>query len=337
MRFFRVWRRWRGFTLVELLVVIAIIAILIGLLLPAVQKAREAAARTTCQNNLKQMSLGTINCCDTHGGAIPPSLGLYPSFMQQVDGNGNGSTLFHILPYIEQQALYQGSAIPASFPNCGNPNTGTQPLQPVADERNGCHLTYSEWGPTLINFPAWQAGQGEQPLATVKTYICPSDPSFPVAGKVNGASYGLNGQVFLGSGGWSLGSVWGSGGVRFPSYLQDGTSNTMFYTEKEYGPSKDIFNSWCPGSGSNYFPDWGPELYCADCGNQPTGPIAAILPQIQPAPNQIDECRASTGHTGGFNVALADGSVRFVGITVTPASFWAVITPNAGDIPASDW
>ena len=99
---FRLGYRWRGFTLVGLLVVIAIIAILIGLLLPAVQKAREAAARTTCQNNLKQMGLGTINCCDTNQGIIPPSLGLFPAVLKQTDGNGNGGLEFHILPYIEQ-------------------------------------------------------------------------------------------------------------------------------------------------------------------------------------------------------------------------------------------
>src|SRR5579885_546836 len=100
-------RRWRGFTLIELLVVIAIIAILIGLLLPAVQKVREAAARTQCSNNLKQISLGTINCADTHQGTLPGDAGAYPvMIVGGAPGNGDGGVLFHLLPYIEQGNLY---------------------------------------------------------------------------------------------------------------------------------------------------------------------------------------------------------------------------------------
>src|SRR5438128_353005 len=101
--------RWRGFTLIELLVVIAIIAILIALLVPAVQKVREAAARTECSNNLKQIVLATIDCADDHVGKLPPGLGNYPHQNEGITGNGSGGIFFHILPYVEQTNAYKNS------------------------------------------------------------------------------------------------------------------------------------------------------------------------------------------------------------------------------------
>src|SRR5215210_7456958 len=101
--------RRRGFTLIELLVVIAIIAILIGLLLPAVQKVREAAARISCANNMKQLGLATINCADQNSGILPTGMGTYPNVDGDRNRGGYGSTFFHILPYIEQDNLYKSS------------------------------------------------------------------------------------------------------------------------------------------------------------------------------------------------------------------------------------
>jgi prepilin-type N-terminal cleavage/methylation domain-containing protein len=90
----------RGFTLIELLVVIAIIAILIGLLLPAIQKIRAAAARTQSSNNLKQMGLAIHNLAGANNTRMPPSAGPFPP------GGPSSSLFFHILPYIEQDNVY---------------------------------------------------------------------------------------------------------------------------------------------------------------------------------------------------------------------------------------
>ncbi len=298
MPFFRALRRWRGFTLIELLVVIAIIAILIGLLLPAVQKVREAAARSQCSNNLKQLSLGMINMADTYGGKLPGSIGLYPQVVHPWVGatnNGDGGTLLHLLPFIEQDNLYKSALVGAGV-----------------DGRNNNLPTYSQW-------------TGQVQNAKIKTYICPSDPT-QQDGRPARSSYGVNGQVFR-EGYWALNTL------RFPAAFTDGTSNTIFFTDKL---------AWCNTGGhpDNYWPDWGPVFSSDDFGD-PTG-VTAPGPQIQP--RQLGSGQAvcngslaSSPHTAGIQAGLADGSVRFVSGSISPTTWWFALTPNGGETLGSDW
>lgn len=189
----RLLRRWRGFTLIELLVVIAIIAILIGLLVPAVQKVREAAARIQCSNNLKQMALGAQNFHDVYK-KLPPAW-YNPGDNNYAYGPSNqGGTFWFILPYIEQGPLFTGC-------NGGVFNTSPQ---------------------------TGQAGYAQP----IPIYLCPASPNnSPVqmwGGGWAAGDYAANFQVFGVPASGALDSS-----ARLGASFRDGTSNTVMFTEKE--------------------------------------------------------------------------------------------------------
>jgi prepilin-type N-terminal cleavage/methylation domain-containing protein len=323
MPLFRAFRRWRAFTLIELLVVIAIIAILIGLLLPAVQKVREAAARIQCSNNLHNMGLAAHNCHDANG-KLPPLLGRFTE-PGPASGQPNnppwGNVHFFLLPYIEQDNFYKSTWDPNVDGN--NSSQGYRPW-------------LNRWKP-------------------IKTYICPSDPSIPANGLganvyVGGwsdnpslCSYASNAQVFATvdvNGNIISPSLW-EGSARIPASFPDGTSNTILFAEKygvcgryqnsggnPAGSGGTVWNWWSTDSAAPAFAAWG---------GGSVGPASKF--QVQPSPYQTN-CNpylTATAHTGGMQVCLGDASVRTLNPGLSSATWWYACTPAGGETLGSDW
>ncbi|HEY7424027.1 MAG TPA: DUF1559 domain-containing protein [Gemmataceae bacterium] len=295
-------RRQRGFTLIELLVVIAIIAILIGLLLPAVQKVRDAAARASCQNNLKQITLATVNCSDTNQGKLPPGDASFYPVNTPTIGGYQGGELFQIMPFMEQSNFAQQSLLTDAQPMWdGNPQTWVD--APPAGNGPGGPYYGPHWSNTI-----WNGN-----LRSPKTFICPADPTVGTEqrqGMTN--SYGANGLVFV-----------NGGGTTYPSSIMDGTSNTVFYPEVYSTDTQGHMNDW---AGNN-------QLFT----NGDNAGIGPSYPQFGVVPSAIQIDRPASAHTAALNVGMGDGSVRIVTPGVSPQTWWFAITPAGGETLGPDW
>ena len=322
--------RRHGFTLIELLVVIAIIAILIGLLVPAVQKVREAANRAQCINNLKQIGLAAHSYHDGQKH-LPPGLGYYPTAQDGVFGG----SFFHLLPHLEQDNLFRSSLGVVPFP---------APVGPISVYYPGNNKVYSQ---------------------RVPVFLCPSDPSVGPDGVVliNGFSFGAScyGPNALVTGAANLSTkpytLNPQGKARLDADFTDGTSNTIFYAEKfarctntTMAPQfQDGGAAWAYCANGTF--SWQPEpmnvpvkmflsAFCipmmANLGAPDAlGPTSRF--QVQPAKGKCDPTRAATAHASGMQVCLADASVRSLAPSLSGTTWWAAVTPRDGDVLGSDW
>lgn len=333
----------RGFTLVELLVVIAIIAILIGLLLPAVQKVRDAAYRAQCQNNIKQIAIAAHNA-HSEFGRFPPQAGTF-------NGAWYGPLFFHLLPYIEERSLWS-NADKLDY----TAQVGTLAPNPGSTVNIG------------LVWPVWQSVTAPRFLRQnrVKIYQCPSDPTLGNAidwGNGDG-TYAGNFLVFggvknvnttptIGPGGnyqW----VW-DGKANLASTITDGASNTILFAEKYArcdGTGSPGGNWWMrgvfmgsqsgPGTGADdsYPGDRLSPVFGGGIGWDNVAWLQGTASKFQVQPRnplataaqggQCDRRLASTPHAA-MHVGLADGSVRILTREINAAIWAAALTPNGAD------
>lgn len=294
-------KRPRGFTLIELLVVIAIIAILIALLLPAVQQAREAARRSQCKNNLKQIGLAFQNYHDTFNTFPPGYVDERGSGGTIADNEGHWAWSAMILPYLDQAPLYNqmnpGSTTASTALNDANVRTSMQ--QPLTVFR--CP---SDTGPNLNGNGGQeiQADSGTNYGLPVSNYVASNNNrTLRQSRSTNGANGGSA----------ATGAFWRDSNLRFRD-ITDGSSNTILVGERSYKVGTVDFYAGTLYAAREFGGTGGPEQAS---GNQ--GLIAifgASTYAINPAsPSTVSTRQAfSSQHTGGAHFVLADGAVRFI-------------------------
>ena len=336
--------RFRGFTLIELLVVIAIIAVLIALLLPAVQQAREAARRTQCKNNLKQLGLACHNYLDN-----------YKQFPQNYDGRGylensgqgwQGGTgcfgwLVMSLPYLDQAPLYnqfnfsdqggtpgQGSRgwtsniniVPAqtivnAFMCPSNPQATKQGVGVAGcgggGTPNGVQVGRTDYTGSM-GFIAgdWRSCLVQDGGSIPLTKANPAGPGVVLD------AWGNTTTVYLGG----MNGVFSFAGTAKISDIVDGTSNTILMMEDHH---------WSRGKAQ-------PTEVSGDVGwasPMQISTVANLVNQNYGYPDSQKCHGISSTHVGGAHVAMADGSVRFISENIGVVVLQAIATRGAGDTP----
>lgn len=312
-----------GFTLIELLVVIAIIATLVAILLPAVQQAREAARRSTCKNNLKQWTLALHNHIDTYAGWMPPGAGVNDNRTYE-DGRKYKRVTWHVLlwPYIEQGSLYDGFDLKKNFYE--TPNIG--------------QLRYQ-----------------------VPLYNCPSDLGPSDQGATNDPNYWRVQGNYVAN--WSNNHLYGnqydevtfkgapfeSGHTRRLAEVLDGTSNTACFSEiiiGSPGQTADSRGDHLNDDGQPSFmsfltpnsPSPDESIKCSAAAQNPasteykTVPCTVAVGQNGLGYQSGVQYGARSRHTGGVQLSLCDGSVRFVSENISSITWSALCSTKGGEV-----
>ncbi|HTU22155.1 MAG TPA: DUF1559 domain-containing protein [Gemmataceae bacterium] len=312
-----------AFTLIELLVVIAIIAILIGLLLPAVQKVREAASRSQCQNNLKQLGLALLNYANVNNNCIPASHA----------GSPDMSWTVFILPYIEQQNILNSSALmTASYDSAPNLATIQIPIKTFV-----CPSTPS---PTVPNStPSGVALPGPMALCDYGA-LNQMEPDFYLN---TGMVYTLA-QATAANTGTPPGFLTAAMYKDYPSPIlgiSDGTSNTIALAEDAGQPSNWVLGKLsAAGSPTG---DWGwadPKFVYSIEGSDPTTGKVVKSSSSSGNPACVMNCNNNgelySFHPGGIDTVFCDGSVHFLSQSISPAAIAALVTRAGGEVLPAD-
>jgi prepilin-type N-terminal cleavage/methylation domain-containing protein len=330
----------RGFTLIELLVVIAIIAILIALLVPAVQKVREAAARTQTNNNLKQLSLANHSCNDVFK-KLPPGLGSFGQ-VQAMGIPGVGSQWsgwftvhMHLLPYIEQDNLYK-MTMPALNGGQGvDPSLVSNAIKPFIAPQDASQTNDGTWAQNfLANLRVYADYFSQNPQ------LQNNPQSVPTAGWIaNPTTITFTPPLPM----IPQPAYYGSAAI--PRTFSDGTSNTLsFVTGYMNCPPQSFqryyFNQY------TFFGNAQMSGSAADNKNTPCNSQAPLpagvagggcIFQTQPLPVNCDAGLPQAMSVNGISVGLFDGSVRMVNNSITPTTWARAAQPNDGMVLGTDW